>query len=86
MKKGISISWEMKSHTGTCLAILRFHVPRRDVCHKILIVAVRAGEHRVGGNETKATDRSVHQGVKAEHLMNDEIRTLFCLSNATFSN
>lgn len=54
--------------------------------NKILIVAVRKEELRVGGNETKATDRSVHQGVKAGHLMNDEIRTLFCLSNATFSN
>lgn len=37
------------------------------------------------GRENQAVEAPVHEGLKAGHLISDEIRMLFSLLNATFS-
>ena len=88
MEQDIFILREMKSHTGSGLVVLMVHLWRRGLLsqntgscsygREALAVGVR-------GRENQAIEAPVHEGLKAGHLIGDEIRTLFCLLNATFS-
>jgi len=79
---------EVKSHPGSDLTVLRVHLWRRGfLSQHVGSCSWGRGELETGvkSREYQAVEASVHEGLKAGHLISDEIRTLSCLLTATSS-
>lgn len=79
----IFLSWERSA-----LMVLRVHLWRRGLLSQhVGGCSWGTGVLEIGAKnrEYQAAEASVHEGLKAGHLISDEIRTLSCLWNATSS-